>query len=165
MKEKQVAEEEAQYRYNQNPSDPDLEAAYNDAQAATAAADAAVTAAETAVTTAQTAYDTALAAQQAAQASVDAKQAELDAANAALVVAKDNLKKNPDVLENMSQELTLDLPDNATFEAGKSYNVRVVIYGYEDIQVEVKLTPWENGGEFEVGGDKGDTFTDPTSAP
>lgn len=165
LKEKQVAEEEAQYRYNQNPSDPDLEAAYNDAQAATAAADAAVTAAETAVTTAQTAYDTALAAQQAAQASVDAKQAELDAANAALVVAKDNLKKNPDVLENMSQELTLDLPDNATFEAGKSYNVRVVIYGYEDIQVEVKLTPWENGGEFEVGGDKGDTFTDPTSAP
>lgn len=165
LKDKQAAEEEAQYRYDQNPTDPALEAALNAAKDEVTAANNAVTAANNVVTTAQTAYDTAFAAQQAAQANVDAKQAELDEANANLLVAKDNLKKNPDVLENMSQELTLDLPNDATFEAGKSYNVRVVIYGYENIQVEVKLTPWEDGGEFEVGGDEGDTFTDPTPAP
>lgn len=158
LKEKQVAEEEAEYRYNQNTSDSDLEAAYNDAQAATAAAAAAVTAAQTVVDAAQTAYDAALAAQELAQENVDDKQAELDEANA-------NLKKNPDVLENMSQELTLALSDGAKFEAGKSYNVKVVIYGYENIQVKVELTQWENGGEFEVGGDEGDKFTDPNAAP
>lgn len=165
LKMKQADEEEAQYRLDQNPTDLALQTALTQAQAAVTTATEAVNTALAAVTAAQTAYETALDAQVVAQENVDAKQAELDVANAALVEAMDNLKKNPDVLENMSQELTLALPNNAKFEAGKSYNVKVVIYGYENIQVKVELTPWENGGEFEVGGDDGDKFTDPTPAP
>lgn len=166
LKEKQVAEEEAQYRYDNNMGDPvALQAALTEAQAAVTAATEAVDDAQDVVDAAQIAYETALAAQELAQEKVDDKQAELDEANADLVEAKDNLRKNPDVLENMSQELTLALSDGAKFEAGKSYNVRVVIYGYENIQVKVELTQWENGGEFEVGGDEGDTFTDPNAAP
>ena len=39
------------------------------------------------------------------------------------------------------------------FLAGNSYNIRVTIYGYEPAEVEVKLTPWLDGGHFDVGGD------------
>lgn len=39
------------------------------------------------------------------------------------------------------------------FEAGKSYNVNVTIYGLEKVEVEVVLNAWEEGGDINVGQD------------
>ena len=41
----------------------------------------------------------------------------------------------------------------AAFEAGKSYNVIITVYGFERIEVSTTLQPWENGGDIEVGQD------------
>lgn len=40
-----------------------------------------------------------------------------------------------------------------TFAAGNSYNVIITVYGFERIIVNTTLTPWEDGGNVEVGGD------------
>lgn len=39
------------------------------------------------------------------------------------------------------------------FEAGKSYNVNVTIYGLEKVEVEVVLNAWVEGGDINVGQD------------
>jgi hypothetical protein len=49
------------------------------------------------------------------------------------------------------------------FEAGKSYNVNVTIYGLEKIEVEVVLNAWEEGGDINVGQD--DEYTTTPSEP
>lgn len=36
------------------------------------------------------------------------------------------------------------------FEAGKSYNVYITIYGFEKIEVSAELTAWEMGGDVDV---------------
>ena len=41
----------------------------------------------------------------------------------------------------------------AAFEAGKSYNVIITIYGFERIVVTTTLAPWEDGGEINIGQD------------
>lgn len=40
------------------------------------------------------------------------------------------------------------------FEAGKSYNVNVTIYGLEKVEVEVVLNAWVEGGDINVGQDE-----------
>lgn len=40
------------------------------------------------------------------------------------------------------QNITLSLKDN-TFEAGKSYNIRVALYAQQEVQVSATLTDWE----------------------
>lgn len=45
---------------------------------------------------------------------------------------------------------------NATkFEAGKSYNVYITIYGFERIEVSAELTAWEMGGDVDVDVEEG----------
>ena len=111
---------------------------------------------------AETALNDAIAAVETAQAAVVTAQEALAAAEEALQTAEDNLAKFNPVVEEMVQTLPLkftdkDLNDELTpvFEAGKSYNVKIVIYGYEPAEIKVELTKWEDGGEFEVGGDEG----------
>lgn len=88
----------------------------------------------------------------------DAEEA-LAAALAAEQTAKDNLAKFEPVVEEMTQDLTVKLPEGGQFTAGKSYNIRITIYGYEPAEVEVSLTPWKDGGHFDVGGDDDDPNT------
>lgn len=42
------------------------------------------------------------------------------------------------------------------FEAGKSYDVTIIVYSYQRIEIEAKLSKWENGGSIEVA--PGDEF-------
>ena len=102
---------------------------------------------------AETALNEANAALEAAQAAVEAAAEVFAAAQAAEQKAKDNLAKFEPVVEEMTQDLTVKLPEGGLFTAGKSYNIRITIYGYEPAEVEVKLTKWEDGGHFDVGGD------------
>ena len=108
------------------------------------------------------ALDEAIEALEKAQAAVVAAEEALAAAEEALQTAEDNLAKFNPVVEEMVQTLPLKFTDTNTddeitpvFEAGKSYNVKIVIYGYEPAEIKVELTKWEDGGEFEVGGDEG----------
>ena len=101
---------------------------------------------------AETALNEAIAAVDAANAAVVDAAEDLAAAQAAELIAKDNLAKFEPVVEEMTQDLTVKLPQGE-FLAGHSYNIRVTIYGYEPAEVEVKLTKWEDGGHFDVGGD------------
>lgn len=105
---------------------------------------------------AETALNEANAALEAAQAAVAAAEEVLATALAAEQSAKDNLAKFEPVVEEMTQDLTVKLPEGGLFTAGKSYNIRITIYGYEPAEVEVKLTKWEDGGHFDVGGDDDD---------
>ena len=116
----------------------------------------------------ETALNDATVAVETAQAAVEAAEEALAAALAAEQIAKDNLAKFNPVVEEMVQTLPLkftdtNLDDEITpvFEAGKSYNVKIVIYGYEPAEIKVELTKWEDGGEFEVGGDEG--YWDPNN--
>ena len=59
-----------------------------------------------------------------------------------------------ELTEEVTLPLTLTMPEGKTFEAGKSYQVNVTIYGMEKIVLEVELAPWLDGGHFDVGGDK-----------
>ena len=59
-----------------------------------------------------------------------------------------------ELTEEVTLPLTLTMPEGKTFEAGKSYQVNVTIYGMEKIVLEVELAHWVNGGHFDVGGDK-----------
>lgn len=36
-----------------------------------------------------------------------------------------------------------------SFEKGKSYNVKLTLYGLQEIKVTTELTPWEDGGDIE----------------
>ena len=104
---------------------------------------------------AETALNDATAAVETAQDAVEAAKEALAAAQAAELIAKDNLAKFEPVVEEMTQDLTVKLPQGE-FLAGSSYNIRVTIYGYEPAEVEVLLTPWLDGGHFDVGGDDDD---------
>lgn len=140
-----------------------------DATAAVAAAQTAVDNAEEAITEYKEEYayndlkqalDEAIEALEAAQAAVVAAEEALADAEEALQTAEDDLAKFNPVVEEMVQTLPLKFtPKNdgltPVFEAGKSYNVKIVIYGYEPAEIKVELTKWEDGGEFEVGGDEG----------
>ena len=142
-----------------------------EAQAAVVAAEADVTAAEEAIDEykEEHAYDDkkqaleeAIEALEKAQAAVVAAEEALADAKDALKTAEDNLAKFNPVVEKMVQTLPLKFTDTnredgltPVFEAGKSYNVKIVIYGYEPAEIKVELTKWEDGGEFEVGGDEG----------
>ena len=43
---------------------------------------------------------------------------------------------------------------NGTFEAGKSYDINITVYGLEKIDVRATLTPWENGGSIDIDDDQ-----------
>lgn len=55
-------------------------------------------------------------------------------------------------------EIKLNKEGSVAFEAGHSYNVKITIYGLEEIQVSAELEPWINGGEIELGGDSGNVY-------
>lgn len=45
----------------------------------------------------------------------------------------------------------LDRPVTITkFEAGKAYNVNIIVYGSEEIVVNTTLAAWENGGDIDI---------------
>lgn len=141
------------------------------AAAAVAAAQTAVDAADDAIDDYKAANDydnkeqalnDAITALEAAQDAVEEAEYALAAAEEALQDAQNDLAKFNPVVEEMVQTLPLKFTDTdpddeltPVFEAGKSYNVKIVIYGYEPAEIKVELTKWENGGEFEVGGDEG----------
>lgn len=43
---------------------------------------------------------------------------------------------------------------NGKFEAGKSYDINITVYGLEKIDVRATLTPWENGGSIDIDDDQ-----------
>ena len=51
-------------------------------------------------------------------------------------------------IETAVAELRLD--GGAAFEAGRQYNIRVVIYGVQKISVSATVVPWEDGGTVDV---------------
>lgn len=64
-----------------------------------------------------------------------------------------------ELIETYELPLTLSMPKDAEenqlyFQAGKSYQVNITIYGLENVVLEIKPVAWENGGHFDVGGDK-----------
>ena len=64
-----------------------------------------------------------------------------------------------ELIETYELPLTLAMPKNDEgeqlyFQAGKSYQVNITIYGLENVVLEIKPIAWENGGHFDVGGDK-----------
>lgn len=49
-------------------------------------------------------------------------------------------------------ETQIQLPEESTDDAfgkGKSYNVKLTLYGLQEIKVTTELTPWEDGGNIE----------------
>lgn len=115
---------------------------------------------QTAVTDAENAVDAAEAAVDAAEAEFAIAKAAYDPVYAAYIAARDALASAPALLENMTQKLTVKLTQPAdptaepnVFKAGSSYNIKITIYGYEPAQIKVELTPWIDGGGFEIGGD------------
>ena len=59
-----------------------------------------------------------------------------------------------ELIETYELPLTLTMPEGKTFEAGMSYQVNITIYGLENVVLEIKPDAWDNGGHFDVGGDK-----------
>lgn len=45
---------------------------------------------------------------------------------------------------------TIDGATINTFEAGKSYNVNITVFGYQKIEVTATLEGWINGGDIDV---------------
>ena len=61
------------------------------------------------------------------------------------------LKRQPANLKVHARSVKVDQDTFAkVFEAGKSYNVFITIYGFERIEVSAELTAWEDGGDVEV---------------
>lgn len=52
----------------------------------------------------------------------------------------------------------------AKFEAQKSYNINIKVFGFERIEISASLAPWENGGSVEVNPED-DAFNTPTPEP
>lgn len=52
----------------------------------------------------------------------------------------------------------------ATFDAQKSYNINIKVFGFERIEISASLAPWENGGSVEVNPED-DAFNTPTPTP
>lgn len=56
-------------------------------------------------------------------------------------------------IEKPNTVLTLSaskVGEGAKFEAGKSYNVYITIYGFERIDITAQLTAWGDGGDIET---------------
>lgn len=68
---------------------------------------------------------------------------------------------------SLRQKTTLKLKDGMRFEAGKSYEVTITIYGLEKIQVTATLAPWKDGGKIDIDDDKdpNTSYTEPTTTP
>lgn len=52
-----------------------------------------------------------------------------------------------------TQAITLEMPEGTTFEAGKSYNIRIALYAQQEVFVSAELTDWvedENGVDIPV---------------
>lgn len=43
-----------------------------------------------------------------------------------------------------TQDVELDLPANTSFEAGKSYNIRIALYAQQKVHISAELTDWVN---------------------
>lgn len=56
------------------------------------------------------------------------------------------------IIEMDPYETNITIPGavDAVAEAGSSYNVQIIVYGLEDIQVKTILTPWTLGGDIEI---------------
>ena len=60
--------------------------------------------------------------------------------------------------EELDLPLTIKTPANMTFEAGKSYQINITVYGLEKVKIYVVPEAWENGGEVNIGGDNDAEF-------
>lgn len=67
-----------------------------------------------------------------------------------VIKAKDIVFKNAD-------GTTATAPD--TFEAGKSYNITIKVYGYEKIEITATLIPWKDGGTIDKDSDTDDNWS------
>ena len=65
-----------------------------------------------------------------------------------------------DLIEQMRVTYSLNAPanteDNNTFAQGKSYNIKITVYGLKPITATVELTPWTEAGDVWIGGDNED---------
>lgn len=50
---------------------------------------------------------------------------------------------------NQTFTITLSQPDNASFEAGKSYLIKLGIYAMQEVEATASVTPWGSDTEFE----------------
>lgn len=68
-----------------------------------------------------------------------------------------NPTQTDDLIEKMQVKYTLKAPtstlDNNVFAQGKSYNIKITVYGLQPITAKVELTPWGNGDDIWIGGD------------
>ena len=61
-----------------------------------------------------------------------------------------NDTENKKVLSTINTKIQLPIGSTATgFEKGKSYNVKLTLYGLQEIKVTTELTPWEQGEDVE----------------
>lgn len=60
----------------------------------------------------------------------------------------------PQLLKLKASELTGAGSGATKFEAGKSYQITVIVYGLEDIRISASLQAWQDGGSAEVGNDE-----------
>lgn len=58
-----------------------------------------------------------------------------------------------DLIEKMQVTYTLNAPESGTFAQGKSYNIKITVYGLQPITATVELTPWAEAGDVWIGGD------------
>ncbi len=65
-----------------------------------------------------------------------------------------------DLIENMQVKYPLKAPTSAedgdVFAQGKSYNIKITVYGLQPITATVELTEWAPGGDVWIGGDAAD---------
>lgn len=61
--------------------------------------------------------------------------------------ASDNLVEKKFVMEDY---IRFADASSSKFEAGKSYNVRIKVYGLNRIDITTELTPWEDGGTIDL---------------
>ena len=59
-------------------------------------------------------------------------------------------KTQPATVIVKAENVKLDGVAQTAFEAGKSYNVYITVYGFERIEVTAELTPWTLGGDVDV---------------
>lgn len=54
------------------------------------------------------------------------------------------------VMDPYVTDITIPGAVDAVAEAGSSYNVQIIVYGLEQIQVKTILQPWTDGGDIEI---------------
>lgn len=60
----------------------------------------------------------------------------------------DPLKPQPVDIEPL--ELKIKLPNNEQLKAGYSYNVKMIVYGIQEIKVYTELVKWQDGGNISI---------------